>query len=121
MHPEHGDVSAYPPLAFATTTTHDTETLMGYLELLSHGQKKQLAQYANVPYIEEDKIFAQRLRKSLIDSPAQGTLIPLQDWLLTRDRINIPGTEKEVGDLNWRYKTQPVSYTHLTLPTMCVV
>jgi 4-alpha-glucanotransferase len=51
----------------------------------------------------------------LIHSPAQTVIIPIQDWLITTDRINIPGTEKMVGDTNWQYR---VSVSIENLPSI---
>ena len=104
MYSEYGDVPSYPVNTFACTTTHDTETLLGYLELLTSVQKKELAQHAEVRFSTDNIELAKRLRKAIIDSQARGILIPIQDWLLTKDRINIPGTEKDINDPNWQYK-----------------
>ena len=41
-----------------------------------------------------------------------------EDLLYYRDRFNVPLTDKQVKDIEY-YK--PVSYTHLTLPTICSV
>jgi 4-alpha-glucanotransferase len=49
-------------------------------------------------------MFVRVLIKGLINSPARTVILPIQDWLLTTDRINIPGTEKEVNDPNWHYR-----------------
>ncbi len=104
LHPQYADVSAYPANTFACTTMHDTETLMGYLKILSAKQKKTLAKEVRVKFLSDDIALAKNLRKAVIDSPAKVVIIPIQDWLLTTDRINIPGTEKIVGDINWQYR-----------------
>ncbi len=101
---EYAYVSKYPKLTVAYTTTHDTETLLGYLGNLSTEQKIMLSNAAEVKYIPEKKKLAKRLRDAVIGSPAEIIIIPIQDWLLTNDRINIPGTEQEVDDPNWRYR-----------------
>ncbi|HVF69844.1 MAG TPA: 4-alpha-glucanotransferase, partial [Xanthomonadales bacterium] len=88
----------------AYTTTHDTETIVGYLEILTAEQKRTLSEVSNVKYDPENKIFAKRIRDALINSPADMVIFPIQDWLLTTERINIPGTEREIGDPNWKYK-----------------
>ncbi|MDH3324534.1 MAG: 4-alpha-glucanotransferase [Candidatus Peregrinibacteria bacterium] len=103
---KYANVPDYHKNTFACTTTHDTETLLGYLELLSVKQKKVLADHVSVGFSEDNKELAVRLRTAVIESPANWVLIPIQDWLLTTDRINVPGTEKEVGDENWRYEVE---------------
>jgi 4-alpha-glucanotransferase len=100
----YGIIARYPEECVAYTTTHDTETLLRYLELLTPKQKQKLATNAQVDYSVDDRVFAKRIREAIIASPAALVIIPIQDWLLTTDRINIPGTEKAVGDTNWQYR-----------------
>lgn len=101
--PHYAEPHTYPKNSVAVTTTHDTETLVGYLATLTAKQKQKLSRGAKAPYTVDDRDLAIHLRHALINSPAETVLIPIQDWLLTTDRINIPGTEKEVGDPNWQY------------------
>lgn len=103
-HSIYADVSSYPKNCVAYTTTHDTETLLAYLDSISEDEKKQLAQIAGIAYSNKNTIFATNIRTALIKSPAQMVIIPLQDWLLTTDRINTPGTEKEKNDPNWQFR-----------------
>src|SRR5882724_2092108 len=104
----YAKVHEYPENTVAYTTTHDTETLLGYLQNLTTEQKQKLAEEASVTYDKEDKKFAKILRNAIIASPAQTVIIPIQDWLLTTDRINTPGTELSVNDPNWNF--------HLKIP-----
>ena len=99
----YADILHYPKNSIVYTTTHDTETLMGYLKILSKKEKLLLGQYIKKVY-ENDRSFAVDIRNAIIASPAYMIIIPIQDWLLTTDRINMPGTEKEVGDTNWQYR-----------------
>lgn len=100
---EYADLSTYPHNSVAYTTTHDTETLLEFVQMMDQKQKKQLARLTKAELTEDTKSFAQNLRGKVINSPSQMVIIPLQDWLLSLDRINTPGTEKSVGDTNWRY------------------
>jgi 4-alpha-glucanotransferase len=111
----YANVSDYPANTFAQTTTHDTDTLLGYLNLLSPDEKKLLSKHAGIQFDADNTILAMRLRDALIRSPAQTVIIPIQDWLITTDRINIPGTEKMVGDTNWQYR---VSVSIENLPSI---
>ncbi|HSW48030.1 MAG TPA: 4-alpha-glucanotransferase [Candidatus Saccharimonadales bacterium] len=104
LNKEYALLSNYPQNTVAYTTTHDTEPLLGYLNRLTVSEKKLLSLTTGVKYSRDDKEFAQAIIKAVIASPAHIVIVQLQDWILTTDRINIPGTEKEVGDLNWRYK-----------------
>ena len=101
---EYADVRYYPINSIAYTTIHDTETLLGNLIELTAEQKKVLAGTASVRYDADDKVLAKRIRNAVIASPARIIIIPIQDWLLTTDRINIPGTETPINDPNWHYK-----------------
>ncbi|HWY79760.1 MAG TPA: 4-alpha-glucanotransferase [Candidatus Sulfotelmatobacter sp.] len=111
---EYADVLHYPKFTVAYTTTHDTETLLGYLYNLTPEQKQRLAIAANVAYNIDDKIFTKILRNAVITSPAQTVIIPIQDWLVTIERINTPGTELSINDPNWNFHLQiPIEH----LPT----
>ncbi len=104
------NITEYPENSFAYTTTHDTEPLVVWLATIPHERKVELAKRIGVPYEKEDSRLAKHIRKAIIQSPSKITIIPMQDWLLTKERINIPGTEKEVNDPNWRYKlATPIS------------
>jgi len=97
-------IDQYPNNTFAYTTTHDTETLVGYLEKLSSSELDTLAIKLGIGNTKDVNYLSKLIRNKLIHSPAKIVLIPLQDWLLTTDRINIPGSEKEIDDPNWRYQ-----------------
>lgn len=97
-------VSEYAAESVAYTTTHDTLTLMGYLQALDPDHKKMLSEVTGITYHSEDRELALTIRNAVIRSPSQMVIIPIQDWLLTTDRINTPGTEKEINDENWHYK-----------------
>ncbi len=113
----YANMSKYPINTFAQTTTHDTTTLLGYLDLLSPDEKKLLSKHCEIQFDADNEVLAKRLREALILSPARTVIIPIQDWLLTTDRINIPGTEKKVGDTNWQYR---VSVSIENLPSVSI-
>lgn len=102
----YADIEKYPVNSVAYTSTHDTETLLGYLKLLSIEQKQLLSQYTRADYNPDDKIFAVNLRERIITSPSSVVIIPIQDWLLMTHRINLPGTEQEISDQNWKYQVE---------------
>jgi 4-alpha-glucanotransferase len=101
---DYADPANYREDAVAYTSTHDTETLMGYLALLTAKEKRHLCEHVRVQYADDAKLLAARLRGAVLASPARFSIVPIQDWLLTRDRINVPGTERPHGDRNWRYR-----------------
>jgi 4-alpha-glucanotransferase len=101
---KYAEIGAYPKNCVAYTTTHDTETLVSYLKHLTSDQKQKLATVGEIAYDADDKKFAITIRDAIVQSPAEMVIIPIQDWLLATERINIPGTEEEVDDPNWRFK-----------------
>jgi 4-alpha-glucanotransferase len=107
-------ISHYPKETVAYTTTHDTETLMGWMKKLTSGQKKHLAEKMEIIYSDKNEELARILRDAIIHSPSQTIIIQIQDWLLDTKRINVPGTENEKHDPNWQY-TIPVSIEALPL------
>lgn len=101
---DYADIDSYPVNSVIYTTTHDSETLIGYLSHLTEDEQKLLAKAASVSYTNDLKALATTIRQKIINSQARIVIIPIQDWLLTTDRINIPGTEKEFDDKNWQFR-----------------
>lgn len=101
---DHAEIQKYPQNCVAYTTTHDTETLIDYVSRLTTEERKRLSLKLGIAFIENNNEYTSLLRKTLITSPPKYIIIPLQDWLLTHERINTPGTEKEKGDQNWQYR-----------------
>lgn len=82
------------------TSTHDTLPLVSYLESLNPEQKDALVKIFMV-----EKTTALNFRHAL-EEKADMLIVAMQDWLLTKDRINIPGT---IRPQNWQYKmTVPI-------------
>lgn len=104
----YANVFAYPKNSVAYTSTHDTETLLAYLEILTDEEVKMIAATSNAEFTTNRKVLAERIREQVINSPAERIIVSFQDWLLTTDRINIPGTEKIIGDTNWQYRIHEV-------------
>lgn len=94
----------YPENTIAYTTTHDTETLLGFLQKTIPEQNKQIAQITGVSYDPNPKEFLKKIRSGMIASPSNIVIIPIQDWLATTERINIPGTELPKNDKNWSFR-----------------
>ena len=116
IHEEYATPQKYPKQSVAYTTTHDTETLMGMLEKMNSRQIQILCSTVGVPFSESHLAIAQSVLSAVIKSPSRYVIIPIQDWLLTTDRINIPGTEDEKHDKNWQF-TLPVPIEKLPLIT----
>src|SRR5258706_181528 len=103
LNSKYADFEHYPHETVLYTTTHDTESLLGFLNNLTPLQKQKLANAAHIAYDSDNKIFAKIIRDGVLSSHNQMVIIPIQDWLLTTDRINIPGTELPINDPNWHY------------------
>lgn len=104
----YAHIDTYPVRTVVYSSTHDTETLLGYCKLLSDAECKSLGNETGARYSGDKKSFARNLRTRLLNSKAQRVILPLQDWLLTTERINIPGTEKLGAESNWRYRIPTV-------------
>jgi 4-alpha-glucanotransferase len=98
------DVHRYPENCYACTTSHDTETLIEFVLRLSENQAMHLCEHLQISYSDDKELLSNRMRQRLIDSPAKYVIIPLQDWFLWPDRINVPGTETPTDDPNWRWR-----------------
>lgn len=114
---DYAEPRHYPKNAFAYTTTHDTVTLMGYVRLLTMAETKKLCGHLVAALKTDARAQAATFRRLVLRSPAGTVILPIQDWLLSVDRINVPGTEKAVGDPNWRYRVpSPIEALPRTLP-----
>jgi 4-alpha-glucanotransferase len=104
---DYSTIAAYPTSTYAYTTTHDTETLMGWAHQLTDIQRMQLLRKLAIKTPNDTvdpQQWALSVREALINSPSQTVIIPIQDWLLDTERINTPGTESEHNDQNWKYR-----------------
>jgi 4-alpha-glucanotransferase len=81
------------------TSNHDTPTLLGYIQELTDIQKSVLVKLMGLKKSKNDKQMALQIRNYFLKK-ARRLILPIQDWLLTTDRINIPGT---IGPHNWNY------------------
>lgn len=103
---DYSDLDNYPKNCFAFTTTHDTFPLKSYLKALSADERAHLCVHVGVENTRGNDRLIDRLIGALISSPADRVIVPVQDWLKTETRINIPGTEKRRNDPNWRYRIE---------------
>lgn len=101
----------FPPTSLVTTGSHDTETMREWWENISQPEREAVARvYPEMHGISPSAEFTPMLHRALL-SAAEGAssslcIIPWQDVLGTRDRINLPGT---MTDSNWSYRMeQPV-------------
>jgi len=101
------DPHGYPEISLATTGTHDTETLREWWETAADWERlamaKAVPELATLPPVT--KAFTPELHEALLagtlGSASNLAVIPWQDVLGSRDRVNLPGS---MTDVNWAYR-----------------
>lgn len=97
----------FPALSVATTGTHDTETLCEWWERSPDWEREATARaYPELHGLSPlPREFTPQVHEALLaaaeSSGSQLCLLPWQDVLGTRDRVNLPGS---IGDSNWSYR-----------------
>lgn len=94
------DVAKYDQNHIFYTSTHDVLPLVPFLNQLTISQKKSLAAELDVRFEEKVQTLALLVRNKLVVK-SKILIVPIQDWLLRTERINVPGT---VGKNNWNYR-----------------
>jgi len=101
------DPAEWPPLSLATTGTHDTDSLADWYDGLSAEERAQLLALPQLEGLRErgPEAFDEGVRNALLSliygAGSELCLVPFQDLLGARERINLPGT---VSDENWTYR-----------------
>jgi 4-alpha-glucanotransferase len=107
------DPAGWPAVSLATTGTHDTDSLADWYESLPAKEREALLALPGLEALaaRSPERFDEGVRDALLalvyGAGSDLLLLPLQDALGTRERVNVPGT---VNDENWSYRTPaPVS------------
>jgi 4-alpha-glucanotransferase len=97
--------AGWPTASIATNATHDTDTTAAWYDGLPPEQREQLRRLPGLGGIDVSQPFDDRVRDlilaALYSAPSILALIPFQDAMGTRERINVPGTLRAE---NWRYR-----------------
>jgi 4-alpha-glucanotransferase len=99
--------STWPEASLATTGTHDTDSLADWFDGLEAAERKALfalrglAGLAGRAPTRYDDQVRDALLELVYGSASELVLLPYQDAMGTRDRVNVPGT---VNDVNWSYR-----------------
>ena len=108
-----GAVNDYLPHNYDTncvvyTGTHDNETLVGWLQNITPGQKKLVRDYLCDHHTSDDKLYRGLLALAM-RSAARICILPIQDCLGLDNsaRMNQPATVKT----NWRWRLSPNALT----------
>ena len=107
----------FPALSLATTGTHDTETLAEWWEGTSSQEHAALARvYPEFEGVDVRSGFTPQVHQALLAATLQSgsdlCVLPWQDVLGTRERINLPGS---MNDANWAYR---IAWDAEDLPTV---
>jgi 4-alpha-glucanotransferase len=101
------DPATWPELSVATTGTHDTESSIEWWDELSDADRAAARAIPHLSHLSADRCarFSEELESALLHtvyaSPSRLALVPIQDVLALRDRINTPNT---VGPDNWSWR-----------------
>jgi 4-alpha-glucanotransferase len=101
------DPEKWPALSVGTTGTHDTDSLADWYESMKDDERKAFLAIPRLAALRAraPKRFDAGVRDAILDvvyrSGSDLLLLPFQDALGARERVNVPGT---VNDSNWSYR-----------------
>jgi 4-alpha-glucanotransferase len=101
------DPAAWPALSVATSGTHDTDSLADWWESLDRVERAAVLQIPGLAPLREraPERFDEKVRDAFLEvlygAGSDLVLLPLQDVLGLRERVNVPGT---VTNDNWTYR-----------------
>jgi 4-alpha-glucanotransferase len=101
------DPRSWPALSVATTGTHDTDSLAEWWETMPPEERQALLALPQLARLREraGTAFGDAVRDTLLElvyaSGSDLLLLPFQDLLGMRERVNVPGT---VNEENWTYR-----------------
>lgn len=96
----------YSRISLVTTGTHDTDTLREWWETAPQQDRDGVVKvWPELKGMTAAAAFTPELHRALLAAALQAAsdlcVLPWQDVLGTRDRINLPGSQ---GDANWSYR-----------------
>ncbi|BDG09437.1 4-alpha-glucanotransferase [Anaeromyxobacter paludicola] len=101
------DPATWPALSVATTGTHDTESAAEWFDAMPDEERRALLELPQLAAVKArgGRRWDDLTRDAVLDlvyrSGSDLTLLPFQDALGHRERVNVPGT---VNDRNWSYR-----------------
>jgi 4-alpha-glucanotransferase len=104
--PVYRNPQQFPALSLVTTGSHDTETLREWWENCPSEERQAVKQaYPELRDLQVDSEFSGAIHRALLAAAENAgssiCILPWQDVLGTRDRINLPGSK---ADSNWAYR-----------------
>jgi 4-alpha-glucanotransferase len=101
------DPAGWPAASVATTGTHDTESVADWYDALPADERHAFLAIPGLAGLREraPARFDEGVRDAVLElcygAASDLVLVPFQDALGTRERVNTPGT---VNDANWSYR-----------------
>jgi 4-alpha-glucanotransferase len=99
------DPARWPAVSVATTGTHDIEPNADWYDDLGAKERAALLALPGLTHLDPQGLFDERVRDGLLEviygAPSSLAILPFQDLMGTRERINVPGT---VAPTNWTYR-----------------
>jgi 4-alpha-glucanotransferase len=99
------DPAAWPPVSVATTGTHDTESLADWYDELEAAEREAFWEIPGLEGLRGKERFDDEVREAVLAalyrSPSELALVPFQDAMGARERVNVPGT---LNAENWSYR-----------------
>jgi 4-alpha-glucanotransferase len=99
------DPAAWPVISVATSGTHDTEMQAEWWDSVSPEERRLFTSLPGLLGIDPHQCFDDQIRDAflrvLYAAPSELCLLPFQDLMGARERVNVPGT---VNDGNWTYR-----------------
>jgi 4-alpha-glucanotransferase len=99
------DPATWPRCSVATNATHDTDATADWYDNLQDDERTALLAVPGLEGLEEHPKFDDAVRDTLLSvlyrAPSDLTIVPFQDALGHRERINQPGV---VAESNWSYR-----------------
>lgn len=113
VHPVDFDVTKYRKNHIYFSSTHDTAPLVPYLESLTESQLGAIAKELGLDDLKDLSISLRALKiRTFLVRNCRTVLVAMQDWLLTKERVNVPGF---IDISNWNYKMS-VAVERLPMP-----
>jgi len=99
------DPASWPAASVATNATHDTDTTAAWYDGLPPEEREKLRAALGLGELDPEKPFDDRARdlllRAIYAAPSTLSLVPFQDAMGTRERINVPGV---AGNGNWTFR-----------------
>jgi isoamylase len=102
---KYRDPASWPAMSVATNSTHDTDTTADWYDQLTVEQRTEFLRLPGLTDLDPARGFDDRVRdailKTIYGAPSTLAIVPFQDAMGSRERVNVPGT---LAQENWSYR-----------------